>query len=210
MTLGKDPYTLMQLLNNAIRLLLGCGLYQCDFEEWDRKLAADKIWINLKPFIQEAYQRRLNATGNTSGQHRYVQNAFAVLKDSDDDKDDNMAMLITQMPGLTTQSQLTAASTATTSSSIAAAIQQLNTNQQAMMQQMMTYANANTTRNPPVVHNPPLTHFKIPTIGTFQSGKKRTGRQKARTWAWRTGPCHRSRWTPSTTHPIHRLFGMPR
>jgi len=81
------------------------------------------------------------------------------------------------MVSLTTQSQLTAASTAVTSSSVAAAIQQLNTNQQAMntnqqamMQQMMTYANANTTRNPPAVHNPPLTHFNIPTIGTFQPG----------------------------------------
>ncbi len=72
MTLGDDPYTPMQLLNNAIRLLLGCGLYQRDFEEWDRKTAADKIWINLKPFIQEAYQRRLNVTSNTSGQHGYV------------------------------------------------------------------------------------------------------------------------------------------
>ena len=51
MTLGDDPYIPMQLLNNAIRLLLGCGLYQRDFEEWDRKTAADKVWINLKPFI---------------------------------------------------------------------------------------------------------------------------------------------------------------
>jgi hypothetical protein len=34
-TLGDDPYTPMQLLNNAIRLLLGCGLYEWDFEEWD-------------------------------------------------------------------------------------------------------------------------------------------------------------------------------
>jgi hypothetical protein len=33
MTLGDDPYTPMQLLNNAIRLLLGCGLYQRDFEK---------------------------------------------------------------------------------------------------------------------------------------------------------------------------------
>ena len=33
MTLGEDPYTLMQLLNNTIGLLLGCGLYQRDFEE---------------------------------------------------------------------------------------------------------------------------------------------------------------------------------
>ena len=123
MTLGKDPYTLMQLLNNAIRLLLGCGLYQCDFEEWDRKLAADKIWINLKPFIQEAYQRRLNGTGNTSGQHGYVQNAFAVIEELDNDEDADMATVITQMAGaLITQNQLTAASTAATSSSVAAAI----------------------------------------------------------------------------------------
>ena len=32
-TLRDDPYTLMQLLNNNIRLLLGCGLYQRDFKE---------------------------------------------------------------------------------------------------------------------------------------------------------------------------------
>jgi len=121
----------MQLLNNAIRLLLGCGLYQHDFEEWDRKTATDKVWFNLKPFIQEAYQRILNATGNTSGQHGYVQNVFAVLEESDDDKDEDVATVITQMAALTTQSQLTTASTAATSSSVVAAIQQLNTNQQS-------------------------------------------------------------------------------
>ena len=175
MTLGDDPYTPMQLLNNAIRLLLGCGLYQRDFEEWDRKIATDKIWINLKPFIQEVYQRRLNATSNTSGQHGYVQNAFAVLKELDDDEDANVATVITQMAALTTQSQLTAASTAATTSSVTAAIHQLNSNQQVMMQQMATYANANTARNLPVAHNPPLTHFNIPTIGTFQPGGNAQG-----------------------------------
>jgi len=204
MTLGDNPYTPMQLLNNAIRLLLGCGMYQRDFEEWDRKTAADKVWINLKPSIQEEYQhqRRLNATGNTSGQHRYVQNVFAILEESDDDKDGDLATVITQMAALTTQSQLTAASTVATSPSVAAAIQQLNTKQQAMMQQMMTYANANTTRNPPTVHNPPLTHFNIPTIETFQPGETVQG--------GRGGPCYHLRWTPSTTHPIRQLFGAPR
>jgi len=91
MTLREYPYTQIQLLNNAIRLLLGCCLYQRDFEEWDRKTAADKVWINLKPFIQEAYQRRLNATQNTLGQHGYVQYAFAVLEESDDDEDGDVA-----------------------------------------------------------------------------------------------------------------------
>jgi len=91
----------------------------CYFEEWDRKLTAEKNWINLKLFIQEAYQHRLNATGNLSGQHGYVQNAFAVLEESDDDEDDDVATVITQMAALTTQSQLTAASTAATSSTVA-------------------------------------------------------------------------------------------
>jgi hypothetical protein len=104
-----------------------------------------------------------------------VQIAFAVLEESDDDDDEDVAMVITQMAALTTQSQLTVASTAATSSSVAAAIQQLNSNQQAMMQQMATYANANTTRNLPAVHNLPLTHFNIPTIGTFQPGGNAQG-----------------------------------
>ena len=127
-TLGDDPYTAMQLLNNTIRLLLGCGLYQQDFKEWDHKNVTDKVWTKLKPFIQEAYQQQLNATGNTSGQHGYVQNAFAVLNKSDDNEDADVATVITQMAALTTQSQATAASTAATSSSVAAAITQLNNN----------------------------------------------------------------------------------
>ena len=162
-------------------------MYQRDFEEWDRKTAADKIWINLKPFIQEAYQRRLNATSNSSGQHGYVQNAFGVLalEDSDDDEDADVATVITQMAALTTQSQLAVASTAATSSSVTAAIHQLNTNQQAMMQQMATYANTNTQRNLPAAQNPPLTHFNIPTIGSFQpggnaQGGRRPGRGRGR------------------------------
>ena len=91
-----------------------------------------------------------------------MQNAFAVLKESDDNKDADVATVITQMAALTTQSQATVASTAATSSSVAAAITQLNNNQQAMIQQMMAYANVNTTRNPPAVHNPPSR------ISTFQ------------------------------------------
>ena len=180
-TLGDDPYTPKQLLNNSIRLLLGCGLYQRDFEEWDRKNVTNKMWTNLKSFIQEAYQQQLNATGKTSGQHGYVQNAFAILKELDDNEDADVATVITQIAALTTQSQATVASTAATSSSVTAAITQLSNNQQAMMQQMMAYANTNTTRNPPGVHNPPLTYVNIPTIGGFQpGGNTRGGRRLGR------------------------------
>ncbi len=34
--LGDDPYTPQQLLNNAVRLLLQCGLYTRDFEDWEQ------------------------------------------------------------------------------------------------------------------------------------------------------------------------------
>ncbi len=52
--LGNDKYTPKQLLNNAIRLLLQCGLYTRDFTDWDRKAEVDKVWTELKKFIQEA------------------------------------------------------------------------------------------------------------------------------------------------------------
>jgi hypothetical protein len=51
--LGDNPYTSQQLLDNAVRLLLQCGLYTRNFEDWDQKLPAEKIWTNLKTFIQE-------------------------------------------------------------------------------------------------------------------------------------------------------------
>ena len=126
-TWGDDPYTPTQLLNNAIRLPLpfGCGSYQRIFKEWDPKIPAGKIWINLKPFIQETYQHHLNAMANTADQHGYVQNAFAALgEDSDDDNDvdNNVATITTHLAVLTTQSQLTASSAAATTAWVATAI----------------------------------------------------------------------------------------
>ena len=77
--LGEDPYTAQQLLNNTVRLLLQTGLYTRDFKDWDRKIAADKIWTTLKTCVQEFYTHRLNATSITTGTQGYVQNAFTAL-----------------------------------------------------------------------------------------------------------------------------------
>jgi hypothetical protein len=126
--LGEDPYTAQQLLNNAARLLLQCGLYTRDFKDWDRKPSSNRIWTNLKKFLQECYMRRLNASSITSGAHGYVQNAFAVLQEESEEDDDDVQTVITQMAALTTQSQLTVNTTAETSASVAAAINQLNAN----------------------------------------------------------------------------------
>jgi len=60
-TLAKNPYTTQQLLINVILLIARCGLYQRDLEDWERKPLVDQTWINLRLFIQEAYQRHLTS-----------------------------------------------------------------------------------------------------------------------------------------------------
>jgi hypothetical protein len=168
--LGKDPHTAQQLLNNAVRLLLQCGLYARDFEDWDQKPSGNRIWINLKTFIQECYTRRLNASSITSGAHGYVQNAFNVLQEESKEEDDDVQTVITQMAALTTQSQLTATTMAGTSALVAAAINQLNANQQAMQQQFAAFTTQrNTTYQPAPAMQPPITQFSIPNLATFNT-----------------------------------------
>ena len=183
--LGEDPFTQIQLRNNAVRLLLGCGLYIRDFEEWDRRAEVDKTYLELKPFIQAAFQRRLNATGNTTGQHGYVQNAFnALAEESEEDVDDDIATIVTQLAAMTTQSQITAASAAATTTNVNAAITQLAANQQAMMTQLMAYGAANadqrgsvqrTRINAAVPQTVGVHNYNIPAMSTFQQPFQPTG-----------------------------------
>jgi hypothetical protein len=176
--LGEDPYTAQQLLNNAVRLLLQCGLYTRDFEDWDRKPRSDRIWTNLKTFVQECYTRRLNASSITSGTHGYVQNPFNVLQEESEEEDDDVQTVITQMAALTTQSQLTATTTAETSASVAAAINQLNANQQAMQQQFAAFTTQrNTTYHHAPIMQPPITQFSIPNIASFNAAGRGGGRR---------------------------------
>ncbi len=69
--LGKNPYTNKQLLMNTIRLHLTMGLYILAFEDWDQLAEGAKTWIELRRIIQEAFQRRLNASAPTSGHQGY-------------------------------------------------------------------------------------------------------------------------------------------
>jgi hypothetical protein len=115
--LGQNPYTDKQLITNRIHLLLTTGLYVRAFEDWDQLLEPNKTWIELGWMIQDAFQRRLNATAPTTGHQGYApalpfqQNVFGALagKDLDDDSADTVAM---QMGALTYQSQLTATTAA--------------------------------------------------------------------------------------------------
>jgi hypothetical protein len=108
--LWQNPYTDKQLITKTIRLLLATGLYIRAFEDWDQ----------LAEMIQEAFQRRLNATAPTAGHQGYApalpfqQNAFGALSANDSD-DDSTETVATQMAALTYQSQLTATTAANSS-----------------------------------------------------------------------------------------------
>ena len=135
--LGQNPHTDKQLITNTIRLLLTTGLYIRAFEDCDQLAEALKTWIELRCLIQDAFQRRLNATAPTAGHQGYApalpyqQNTFGVLagNESDEDSTDTVA---TQMAALTYQSQLTATTAANSSQQMSQYIQTL-ANQQDLL-----------------------------------------------------------------------------
>jgi hypothetical protein len=147
--LGKNPYTDKQLITDTIHLLLTTGLYFRAFEDWDQLTEPAKTWIELCRMIQEAFQRRLNATAPTAGHQGYApdrpfqQNAFGALAANDSD-DDSANTVATQMAALTYQSQ----HTVTTATNLSQQMNQymqtlahqqnlLHQNQQQMMEQMV-------------------------------------------------------------------------
>ncbi len=143
------------------------------------------MWTELKTFVQEVYTRHLKATNITAGQHGYVQNAYAALAEdsTEEDDDDGVKTVITQMAALTTQSQLTVASHAATTSSVMNVINQLAANQKTMEQQITAFA----ARAPPTAVQFPTqaavqfpTQFNIPPIGNYHGGGTQAARRVGR------------------------------
>ena len=90
--------------------------------------------------IQEAFQRRLNATAPTAGHHGYppalpYQNAFGAFASDDDDNDDGAESvtesLSNHLAALTYQSQMTASTAATTMQRNSQQLANIKANQQA-------------------------------------------------------------------------------
>ena len=113
-----NPYTDRQIDMNTIRLLLTMGIYTRMFEEWDSLAVVDQTWLALCQMIQEAFQRRLNATAPTAGGYGYApayQNMYGALgTESDDDDDSTTPTVATQVATLMFHSQLMASTAATT------------------------------------------------------------------------------------------------
>jgi hypothetical protein len=171
-----------QLLMNVIDLLTKCGLYQRDLEDWDRKPDANKMWLNLCPFIKEAYQRCLALGTMMAGQGGYTScNRFAPFQANnatdgnilDDDAAETISNTInSHMANLSAQ---TAAFLEANATQINASLQQLATNnaqlhqqQQSLMQQMaLLTTNAAMTRNNAYVP-PPAQIYAPPPLHGFQ------------------------------------------
>jgi hypothetical protein len=228
--LGKNLYTVKQVITNTIRLLLTTGLYIRAFEDWDQRAETAKMWIKLHRLIQEAFQRRLNATVHTTGHQGYApalpfqHNAFGSLACNDSDEDDSTETVAPQMAALTYQSQLTATMAANLSQQMGQYMQTLahqqdllHQNQHQMMEQMaaLSFNQINAGRGigrpagrgqfqPPG----PVYPHQIQMRRTSGPQWIRTRRTRTRTWSrTRSRPswfCYRT-WTP--LHNNHSRTG---
>ena len=182
--LGGAPYTVNQIMGNTMYLLLQSGIFPTrEFESWDAVVA--KSWPALKTFVQQAYQRRLVASGlrNTSGQQGYTthQNAFQAFETNDESSVDTIGTAIPPTTATTgsTLGQTYQASTVPTE--LAAAIKTIADNQHALYQhiaplsqQMAALSYQDTQRRssgqiaPPP---PPIHQLTVPAFGGFAGGR---------------------------------------
>jgi hypothetical protein len=192
-TLTRDPYTQMQILNMAVRILMQAQVLPSkEFDTWEQ--TPYKTYPGLKTFIHEAYTRRLQslALRTTTGQQGYAPGGgtkmFNVLESEDEDTDtadDATATTATQTAAFTMTSTLgtTYGGATTIPSEISKAINQLAANQLAIQQQMAakTFA-ANAPAHHTQFQSPPIQNmgqqpFAGAAQGSFNTGQGSGGRQ---------------------------------
>jgi hypothetical protein len=87
--IARIPYTAKQLLMNVVDLFMRAGIYARDINNWECRPDANKMYINLHPFIQAAYQGCLASGVITATQSRYAtNNCVAGLTAADNVLDD--------------------------------------------------------------------------------------------------------------------------
>jgi hypothetical protein len=138
-TLAQDPYSITQIINNALRLLMQSGIFPLkEFNTWET--ITPVMYPALKTFIHEAYTCHLTAMQlrNTAGLQGYApnnnQNMYNVLGDGYDTDSGTEGTLatptapITQTAAMTTGITLGNTYGATIPSEISNAINQLTAN----------------------------------------------------------------------------------
>ena len=82
------------MLANTTHLLQVCGHYTLEFREWIARPAHTQTYAYLKTFIQEAYSRRLQLAGQTTGEAGFAGSAL------EEESDDEVADLTEQVAHL--------------------------------------------------------------------------------------------------------------
>jgi hypothetical protein len=203
-TLVGDPYTLMQIMNTVVCILMQAQVLPLkEFDTWEQ--TAVKTHPGLKMFVHEAYTRCLQslALHMTTGQQGYVpgkNNMFNVLAEQEDEEDvdtvDN-GTTVTQTAALTTGSTLgnTYGGAATIPLEITMATNQLAANQVAIQQQMaaMTFTapppSPNMQFHIPPVQNMGQQPFAGAAQGIFNPGQGGGGRQQEGRGRGHAGTC---------------------
>ena len=140
----------------ATHLLKTSGHYSIEFRKWIRKPEADKTYVNLKTFIQEAYNVCIEEAGSTTAGA-----GFSALV-TDDNTDGNT--VATMDASIKARVQQTQVATHTADGNVAAmnaTIQQLSQLQMALMQQMTMLTMIPTTQyttqvSMPAINTPPV------------------------------------------------------
>jgi len=188
------------------------------FEEWDRLQPAAQTWVALRTMIQEAFQRRLNATAPTAGHHGYApalsyQNAFGALATEDDDNDNGEESITesvsNHLAALTYQSQMTASTAATTTQRNSQQLANIEANQQAThstLHQIIAQLNAVMFNASDAGRGNQVFHFSSPRVSARPRTRTHTRRRRARTRFWSRPTTVRGEEFPNFPTPQGRGF----
>ena len=64
---GHNPYTPLQVVTNAFRLVFQTGMFVQDCKDWKRTTPDDNMWANFKTFFATAHQEWRESQATTSG-----------------------------------------------------------------------------------------------------------------------------------------------
>ncbi len=135
--IAGNPYSDMQLMTNAVQILMAlCIFPSCEFEDWEA--TAIKTYVIFKAFVHAAYAHRLTALQIcTSGEYGYAptQNMYNVFEMSDTNDEATVTSIVPSTASVATGSTF-ASRSASAPSEVAAAINQLSANQTAIWNQM--------------------------------------------------------------------------
>ena len=175
--LACNPYFDMQLINNAVRLLMQTCIFPMkEFNDWEA--VTPKTYPALKTFIAAAYTRHILSQQlcNTAGPIGYApqtHNMYAALDDDEDATTATDGITTTlNVVAMTTGSTLTGAQATAVCESIANAINQLSANQTALMTQISQITAMSLTQRPQApsfqtMQAPPIQQIAIRSIQPF-------------------------------------------